>query len=138
MPEGDALTRAELEAFAQRLWSELEPGAVVWLSGELGTGKTALVQAVARAAGAGGARSPTFALVHEYDAPEGVLIHADCYRLADPDEAEDLDFRGLERRARALFVEWPERAGRHAPPPDVRLELAHTGDPDRRTVRRVG
>jgi tRNA threonylcarbamoyladenosine biosynthesis protein TsaE len=129
---------SELETLAQRLWSELRPGAVVWLTGDLGTGKTALVQAVARAAGAGGARSPSFALVHEYDAPDGLLVHVDCYRLRDPEEAADLDFRGLERRARALFVEWPERAGHHAPPPDVRFELAHTGDPDRRIVRRVG
>jgi len=145
LPRGNAVpelvertvTREEMANLGRRLWSELEPGAVVWLSGELGVGKTTLVQAVASAAGAEPAFSPTFALVHEYSSPQGPLIHADCYRLRDPEEAMDLDFRDLERRARLLFVEWPERAGEHAPPPDLRLELAHHEDPACRIVRRT-
>lgn len=133
--EESAVTFADMERLGRRLWRELRPGAVVWLSGDLGVGKTTLVQAVARAAKAEPAFSPTFALVHEYASPEGPLIHADCYRLRDPEEAVDLDFRDLQRRARLLFVEWPERAGEHAPPPDLRLELVHTDDPGRRSVR---
>jgi len=107
---------------------------VVWLSGELGTGKTAFVQAVARAAGATGARSPTFALVHEYPSPAGPVIHVDCYRLRTEDEALDLDLPGLQRRARLLLVEWPERAGPYAPAPTLHLRLAHTADPERRLL----
>lgn len=123
---------------AARLWHELSPGSVVWLSGELGSGKTTLVQAVARAAGAEPARSPTFSLVHYYTSPDGVIVHADCYRLRDPAEALDLDFPGLERDARLLLVEWPERAGGYAPKPDLRLRFAHTDDHDRRILERIG
>lgn len=134
MPELDL---AGLEALAARLWRELPPGAVVWLSGDLGSGKTTMVQALARAAGAEPARSPTFALVHEYAAPEGVLAHVDCYRLRHPSEATDLDFRGLLGTARLLVVEWPERGGRYVPAPDAHLSLRHVSDPSRRLVERV-
>lgn len=142
MPETQAgerhsISRAEVAGEAKRLWRELPCGAVVWLSGELGSGKTTLVQAVTYAAGAEPARSPTFSLVHEYPSPEGLIVHVDCYRLRHPVEALDLDFPALERKARLLFVEWPERAGAYAPPPDLRLRLAHTDDPDRRIVERV-
>ena len=131
------MTLTELEAEAEALWRELPPGGVVWLSGDLGAGKTAFVQALARAARAEPARSPTYALVHEYRSPAGPLLHVDCYRLRTPDEAADLDFDTLVRRARLLAVEWPERAGAWAPPPDAYLAFAHTDRPDRRTVQRL-
>lgn len=131
------IDRDGLEVLARELWRELPRGAVVWLTGELGSGKTTLVQAVARAAGAAPALSPTFALVHEYPSPDGPLIHVDCFRLRDPAEARDLDFRGLLRTARLLLVEWPEKGGALVPPPDAHLRLAHTGAPERRRVERL-
>ncbi len=135
MPE--SLSLIGLHQAAAQLWQELPAGAVVWLSGELGAGKTTFVQAMADAAGAEPARSPSFALVHEYPCPDGLLVHADCYRLREPAEAADLDFPGVMRRARLLFIEWPERAGAYAPPADIHLRLSHAGDPDRRVVERV-
>ena len=132
-----SLSQQELEHEASALWGRMPRGTVLWLSGDLGTGKTTFVQALARVAGAAPARSPTFALVHEYPAPEGPLIHVDCYRLRHPDEALDLDLAELAARARLLVIEWPERAGRHAPAPDVHLRLAHAGAPDRRHLERV-
>jgi tRNA threonylcarbamoyladenosine biosynthesis protein TsaE len=127
----------ELDALARQCWRELPCGGVVWLSGELGAGKTAFVQAVARAARAESARSPSFALVHEYASPEGMLVHVDCYRLRHPDEAMDLDLDALARRSRLLLIEWPERAGSWAPSPSLHLKLGHAADPARRTVERV-
>ena len=131
------VTIHELEERAALLWPELEPGGVVWLTGDLGTGKTTFVQALVRAASGGMARSPTFALVHEYDTPHGLLVHADCYRLEDPSEALDLDFPGLQRASRLLLIEWPERACDYAPPPDVHLRFAHRQRPDVRSLERV-
>lgn len=123
--------------YAGALWRELRPGAVVWLSGDLGSGKTAFAQAVAAVAEAEPARSPTFALVHEYPGPAGILIHVDCYRLQDPREAIDLDFPELQRRARVVLVEWPERGGRHVPPPDAHVSFDHADEPGRRWLERV-
>jgi len=132
-----ALSLAGLERSAAGLWAELAAGSVVWLTGDLGAGKTAFAQALARAAGAEPARSPTFALVNEYLSPEGLIVHADCYRLREPAEAIDLDFPGLLAEARLLLIEWPERAGDFAPVPDAHLDFRHTSDPDLRELVRL-
>jgi tRNA threonylcarbamoyladenosine biosynthesis protein TsaE len=131
------VTVAELEAEAEIAWRTVPRHGVVWLSGELGTGKTTFVRALTGAAHAQPARSPTYALVHEYASPEGPIVHVDCYRLRGPDDAMDLDLASLRRSARLLVIEWPERAGRHAPPPDLHLHLAHVPDPARRGLERV-
>jgi tRNA threonylcarbamoyladenosine biosynthesis protein TsaE len=128
------LDREGLNREGARLWREVRPGGVVWLSGDLGAGKTTLVQAVAAAAGAEAARSPTFALVHEYRSPAGPLVHVDCYRLRRPEEARDLDLTALASDARLMLIEWPERAGAFAPPPDRHVRLSHTGNPERRVL----
>ena len=132
-----SVARSDLAEEARALWGELQPGSVVWLVGDLGTGKTTFVQELARAADAEPARSPTFSLVHEYDCESGVLVHVDCYRLRTPDEALDLDFPDLLRRARLLVIEWPERAGRLAPVPNAHFVFSHCDDPDRRMLERV-
>ena len=92
VPETREVDLAALAAEADARWRRLPARSVIWLSGDLGTGKTAFVQALARAAGAAAARSPTFALVHRYASPAGAIAHVDCYRLRAPDEALDLDF----------------------------------------------
>lgn len=130
----EELDLAALNEAGARLWRELPPGSVVWLSGELGSGKTTLVQAVTAAAGAERARSPTFALMHEYRSPEGPLLHVDCYRLRRPEEARDFDLSRAAAAARLTLIEWPERAGEFIPPPDRHLHLAHAADESRRIV----
>ncbi len=131
------VTLDELERAAAALWVELPPGSVVWLTGELGSGKTTFVQALSQAAAAGEAHSPTFALVHEYPSPSGLLVHVDCYRLRHADEALDLDFAGVQQAARLLLIEWPELAGEYAPPPDAHLHFTHVEHPDMRRVERL-
>ena len=127
----------DLRALAEDLWANLEHGAIVWLTGDLGSGKTTFVQALARVAQAEPALSPTFALIHEYLAPEGVLIHVDCYRLRSPEEALDLDLPELTARARITLIEWPERAGVFALEPDAHIAFAHTDDSAYRLMERI-
>ena len=132
------VTLAQLDREAQRIFTSLPSGAVVWLSGEVGSGKTTFVQAVARAAGAAaGARSPTFALLHGYDTPAGPIWHADCYRLKTAAEAADLDLDALAHESRLVLIEWPERAAARLPPPDAHLKFSHVADPARRRLERV-
>jgi tRNA threonylcarbamoyl adenosine modification protein YjeE len=132
----ESVTLHQLEEMARKVWDALPAHAVLWLSGDLGSGKTTFAQALTRAAGADAASSPTFALVHQYGSPHGPIVHADCFRLRTPDEAVDLDLDAARQAARALIVEWPERAGEHAPPPDVHLHFAHGDDPELRLVSR--
>jgi tRNA threonylcarbamoyladenosine biosynthesis protein TsaE len=101
---------AAMEAVGARIAAALQPGDVVALSGELGTGKTTLARAIILALGhEGEVPSPSFTIIETYDL-RIPLVHADFYRLARPEEAEEL---GLDdyRDGAALVAEWPENAG---------------------------
>jgi tRNA threonylcarbamoyladenosine biosynthesis protein TsaE len=127
------VTQAELEAEGEIVGRTLAPGALLTFEGELGAGKTTFIKAIARGLGvAGGASSPTYALVHRYAGRRGPVFHLDCFRLGAPDEAADLDWEGLLRDGDAILVEWPERAGPWLPRPARRFRLHHLPDPDRR------
>jgi tRNA threonylcarbamoyladenosine biosynthesis protein TsaE len=93
-----------------RLGALLKPGDLVCLQGDLGAGKTTLVQGVAQGWGAQDeVSSPTFVLVNAYRrADGGQLAHFDAYRIESLGEAEELDLDAL-LSAGPLFVEWPER-----------------------------
>ncbi len=128
------MTEAQLVTWGQALGGTLEPGAVVWLEGDLGAGKTTLAKAIAVGLGVTGpTASPTYALVHRYQGRRGPVHHVDCYRLSGTDEARDLDWDGLAG-SDSLLVEWPERAGAWGLPPTVRIRLAHDVDPGVRIV----
>ena len=128
------LSEPALMAMARDMGRSLGPGEVLWLSGELGSGKTTFVKALVAGMGAAAkATSPTYSLVHRYPTPRGPVYHVDCYRLRKPEEAHDLDWETLGSGA-ALLIEWPERAGDWAPRPTRQVTLTHTPNPD---VRRV-
>jgi tRNA threonylcarbamoyladenosine biosynthesis protein TsaE len=93
-----------------RLGTLLQTGDLLCLSGDLGAGKTTLVQGIAHGWGTlDNVSSPTFVLVNEYRRPDQrCLFHMDAYRMANWMEAEDLD---LERMIESgpMVIEWPER-----------------------------
>ena len=125
---------AALDRAARDLGERLEPGAVVWLEGELGAGKTTFARGLVQSLGVPGpAPSPTYALVHHYDGRRGPVYHVDCYRLGSPDEARDLDWETLST-GDALLIEWPERGGSWVPRPTYRIRLAHAPDPGLRQL----
>ena len=129
------LSADELSRFGEALGAEIAAPAVSGLSGEMGTGKTTLVQAICRGLGARAlATSPTYALVHHYEAGAAPVYHVDCYRLKHPDEARDLGFDDMVRERAIVLIEWPERAGSWAPPLDRHFQLAHDPDPTIRVV----
>ncbi len=93
-----------------RLGSLLQTGDVICLVGELGAGKTTLVQGIASGWGSlDQVTSPTFVLVNVYRRPEeDRLFHLDAYRLSGAPEAEDLDLENLTSTG-PLVVEWADR-----------------------------
>jgi tRNA threonylcarbamoyladenosine biosynthesis protein TsaE len=93
-----------------RIGSLLAPGDLICLSGDLGAGKTTLVQGIAHGwESVDSVSSPTFVIVNEYHRKSGeTLFHMDAYRLENSAEAFDLDLdRMLEQGA--MLVEWAER-----------------------------
>ncbi len=130
-----ALTREELVAWGERFGRAATAPLVVTLAGDLGAGKTTLVQAICRGYGvAEPVTSPTYALVHEYRAPRGVVHHLDLYRLEDPRELDNLGWDEIVSATALVLVEWPERAGNRLPG-HVPIALEHLADdPDRRVL----
>jgi tRNA threonylcarbamoyl adenosine modification protein YjeE len=116
------------------LASMLRPGDVVALVGDLGAGKTSLVDACVRALGGDGAHSPTFALIHEYpcagaaaERPRSIW-HIDLYRIEREAELVELGLEELlGNRAGVAFVEWADKHAEVLPPGHLRLTLAHAG-----------
>src|SRR5437899_8540176 len=111
----------ETEGLAGRLAARLRAGDVVYVSGELGAGKTTFVRGACRALGcAGPITSPTYTIGHRYDG----VSHLDLYRVErlGPD-----DWAGLEPyfEDAICFVEWPERAAGWLPPQRVFVALQH-------------
>ena len=133
------LSADELSRFGEGLGRGLAAPTVIGLSGDLGTGKTTLVQAICRGLGARvPATSPTYALVHRYETATGwPVYHVDCYRLRSPEEARDVGFEDMERERAIVLIEWPERAGVWAPALDRHLLLAHDPDPTVRVLEGV-
>lgn len=93
-----------------RLGTMLEAGDVVGLVGDLGSGKTTLVQGISSGWGSlDPASSPTFVLVNVYRRLEGAhLFHLDAYRLSGAQEADDLDLDTLMDSG-PLVIEWADR-----------------------------
>jgi tRNA threonylcarbamoyladenosine biosynthesis protein TsaE len=125
LPDPEATDR-----LGARLAQQLPAQAVIYLYGELGAGKTALVRALLHALGyRGKVRSPTYTLVEPYELPGRTLYHLDLYRVSDPQELEYLGLRELLGADAVCLVEWPQRGAGWLPPADleITLEYAQTG-----------
>lgn len=115
-----------------RLGVLLQPGDIVCLSGELGTGKTTFVQGVAQGWGSyDRVSSPTFVLENIYRRPDGqTLHHLDAYRLDGALEAEELDVDTMTQNG-PLVIEWPERIRKVLPECCLWVDLRWVADEQR-------
>lgn len=115
-----------------RLGSVLQFNDVICLEGELGSGKTTLVQGIAAGWGSLDAvSSPTFVLVNLYRRPDGErLVHLDAYRLSGAAEAQALDLEALFNLG-PLVIEWSERIREALPQEHLRLQLHWVADEQR-------
>ncbi len=122
--------------FAQAITPFVAQGLMVYLSGELGVGKTFLTRQLLRAFGYKGVvKSPTYGLVEVYGLPIGNICHFDLYRLNTSEELEDLGFRDYCGMGCCCLVEWPSRGLGALPAADLALILRSvTEKPTARTV----
>lgn len=135
MPSAD-VDEAALRAWGAGFARTLRPPAVVTIRGDLGAGKTTLVQAIAEGLGVEGAvTSPTYALVHEYASTRMDVAHVDLYRLERAEQLPQIGWDELVATRGVLLVEWPERAPEAMPPGAIALALDHVAG--RPGVRRL-
>ena len=110
----------------------------MYLSGELGSGKTTLVRGLLHALGhTGQVKSPTYALVEPYALSKLHLYHFDFYRFNDRSEWLSSGFREYFDGESLCIVEWPEKAGGLLPPPDLRVRLEFAGEARRAVLEAV-
>lgn len=116
----------------------LGPGDVVSLTGDLGAGKTCLVQGAARALGVEDpVISPTFVLVREYQG-DMLVYHVDVYRLDRLQEVLDLGFEDLLDPSAVLFVEWGDAIEALLPESFLQVRLLAPADGDVRRLQLTG
>ena len=138
MNVGDTLTLPSSQAqrqFGRELANQLEPGTLLFLSGELGAGKTTLVGGLLEGLGfAGEVSSPTYALIHEYPTPHGLVLHADAYRVRFKRELLEMGLEDYLERCTLSVLEWGEEFYQDFPQGWI-LSFEHV--PEGRKVARV-
>jgi tRNA threonylcarbamoyladenosine biosynthesis protein TsaE len=112
-------------ALGEALAARLPARCLLFLTGNLGAGKTTLSKGIAVGLGAANAdevTSPTFTLIHEYGDPVR-LYHIDLYRLDEPRQLATLGLDEIFEREAVVLIEWPEKFARWLPKPDVEIRI---------------
>ncbi|MAF06553.1 MAG: tRNA (adenosine(37)-N6)-threonylcarbamoyltransferase complex ATPase subunit type 1 TsaE [Acidiferrobacteraceae bacterium] len=123
----DVTNADQMRALGESFAGELRLSEVVFLEGDLGSGKTTFAQGVVGGLGSDAAVvSPTYTLVEEYLTSLGKVHHLDLYRIESPDEVEGLAIRDRYDAGTVLLVEWPDRGTGFLPSPDWRIHLRYS------------
>lgn len=124
---------AETRALGEELSSNLRPGDVVVLEGELGAGKSELARGIARGLGVRETvTSPSFTILNVYESGRYPLYHFDWYRLESADELYELGMDEYLGGDGIAVVEWAERCPEAVPENTIRITLDVTGEESRR------
>lgn len=135
LAELPAPTAEDTRGIGAALAPLLRPGDALALTGELGAGKTTLVQGLAKALGyAGAVASPTFTLVREYRTPGLTLAHVDVYRLDRVQDVVDLGLQDMLEDDGVLVVEWGDAVEALLPADHLVIELTVPGETEDRAV----
>lgn len=116
-----------LEQKAKQFATEkIKPGAIIYLQGDLGAGKTSFVRAVLKQLGYEGlVKSPTYSLIESYPLENFNLYHMDLYRLKDPSELEQLGLADYLSSPSVFLIEWPECGEGFLPEPTHVITFEH-------------
>ena len=124
----------QLQALAKQFSQQVSPGEVIYLDGDLGSGKTTFTQFFLQACGVTGhVKSPTYTLYESYQLQQQNYIHMDLYRLSDPEELYFLGLEDLVNGANILLVEWPQKG--HGVIPAADWVLSFLLDGQQRTLK---
>jgi len=131
-----ALDETQLRAWGTALGANCRAPLVISMTGDLGAGKTTLAQAICAGYGVTEpVTSPTYSLVHRYDAPGSAVVHIDLYRLDNESQLGNLGWDEILSEDALVIVEWPERAGDRMPADHLHIDLQYVpGDSLRRVL----
>lgn len=107
--EYETFSPEETFAIGERFGREAKPGQVLALTGDLGVGKTLFTQGLAKGLGIEGpVSSPTFTIVQVYENGRIPFYHFDVYRIADPEEMDEIGFDDYVYGEGICLIEWAE------------------------------
>jgi len=122
-------------ALAAEMPDTADAGAVVYLQGDLGTGKTTTARSMLHSLGVvGKVRSPTYTLIDTYLLPRVACVHIDLYRVQSLNEVEELGIRDLAGPDSLMLIEWPEKGAGAIPLADLILALDYAEEARRAIV----
>ena len=105
----ETYSEKETFAFGKKMGEEALPGQIIAINGDLGVGKTVLTKGLAEGLGiTEPVCSPTFTIVQIYDEGRLPLYHFDVYRIADPEEMEEIGYEDYFFGQGVCLVEWAE------------------------------
>ena len=123
--EKDVYGEEAMENLGEVFSSALKSGAVVYLEGDLGMGKTTLVRGVLRGLGyKGPVKSPTYTIVEPYELADVEAFHFDLYRVVDAEELEFMGIRDYFTDGGLCLIEWAEMGRGVLPEADLLVSLS--------------
>ena len=125
----------EMHQCGQLIAASISLPSVVYLKGDLGAGKTTLVQGFAQHFGYSNiVSSPTYNLIHEYPTDSAAIAHLDLYRLDDPEELTMLGLADLLSESSLLLIEWPEKGQHKIPTCNVLISIIYSSNKKGRDI----
>ena len=122
----------QIDAIAESLVATFEHN-IILLKGDLGAGKTTLVNAIAKQLGSNEeVSSPTFGIVNERNIANTTAFHMDLYRVENSDELQQFGFDEYLHNGDYCFIEWPEIAMTSITQPHHTIKLKHLKDSTRK------
>ena len=128
-------TEADTRALGHRIADALEPGDVVALIGDLGTGKTALTKYIAEGLGiTEEISSPPFTIIKEYLSGRIPMYHFDVYRIGGPEDFYDIGGEELLDGNGACIIEWADIISDALPEDSLAVRLEYGESENERTA----
>ncbi len=126
----DITSLKQLQQFTKEMTNLIQQGSWVYLTGDLGTGKTAFCKYFIKEKGSSElVCSPTYAIMQDYKTATGNVIHCDLYRLAEAEELFEIGLFEMAEETNSInLIEWADKGKGVLPKANFTIEFSLTKD----------